>query len=198
MDSARLRLAARARRAAAGRRCRRSVSPRRCAGLAVALVLGFSLDAGAADLWVRDGSGQCVKSWSPSSLARGPRAMLGALLLPFRSLAGSFTDGAVAAVLSPFSLVVGLAEAGSWFIAGALDTATAGSLRLARVRLGEEGGVEAGLDRALRLELVDPGDLLVGKPPVLLGQLARFAARLDEHVGVAAGEQPDPLGGADD
>ena len=100
-------------------------------GLAVALVLGFSLDAGAVDLWVGDGSGQCVKSWSPASLVRGPRAMLGALLLPFRSLAGGFTGGVAAAVLSPFSLVVGLAEAGSWFIAGALDTATAGSLGLA-------------------------------------------------------------------
>jgi hypothetical protein len=98
------------------------------------LVLSLSLvipGAVLADDWVRDEAGRCQREWTPSSLARGPTAVVSGLLLPFRSLAGSFTDGVAGALLSPLGLLVGTAEGIVWIFQGCAETLTGGSLGIA-------------------------------------------------------------------
>jgi hypothetical protein len=87
--------------------------------------------AGTADDWVRDEAGRCEREWTPGSLARGPAAVANGLMLPFRSLAGSFTDGVSGALLSPLALAVGTAEGIVWIFQGFADTLTGGSLGIA-------------------------------------------------------------------
>lgn len=71
-------------------------------GAVLALTLALATPVAAiADDWVRDETGRCRREWTPSSLARGPAAVVNGLVLPFRSLAGSFTDGVWGALLSP-------------------------------------------------------------------------------------------------
>ena len=106
--------------------------------LAAALAASLLLPAAAAaDRWVRDADGVCRREWTPSSMARGPIAMGNTVLLPFRSLAGSFTDGWEGAVLFPLSLMVGLAEGFMWAVTGAAELLTGGAVALA-----PEGAVE--------------------------------------------------------
>ena len=73
-------------------------------GAVLALTLALAIPgAGMADDWVRDEAGRCEREWTPGSLARGPAAVASGLMLPFRSLAGSFTDGVSGALLSPLA-----------------------------------------------------------------------------------------------
>ena len=87
--------------------------------------------AGMADAWVRDAVGRCEREWTAKSLARGPAAAANGLVLPFRSLAGSYTDGDSGALLSPLALLVGTAEGIVWIFQGCAETLTGGSLGLA-------------------------------------------------------------------
>jgi hypothetical protein len=84
-----------------------------------------------ADDWVRDEAGRCERQWTPGSLARGPTAVVSGLMLPFRSLAGSFSDGVPGALLSPLALAVGTAEGIVWIFQGFADALTGGSLGIA-------------------------------------------------------------------
>jgi hypothetical protein len=102
--------------------------------LGAVLVLSLTLavpGAVLADDWVRDEAGRCQREWTPGSLARGPTAVVSGLLLPFRSLAGSFSDGVSGALLSPLGLAVGTAEGIVWIFQGCAETLTGGSLGLA-------------------------------------------------------------------
>jgi len=101
-------------------------------GAVLALTLALAIPgAGMADDWVLDEAGRCEREWTPGSLARGPAAVANGLLLPFRSLAGSFTDGVSGALLSPLALAVGTAEGIVWIFQGCADTLTGGSLGIA-------------------------------------------------------------------
>ena len=95
--------------------------------------------------WVRNDAGECVREWTPASLARGPAAIVNAPLLPFRSAAG----GALLAgsdrtpnpswphriLLPPLLTIVGggmgLVEAGIWLGTGLADTITGGWFEIA-------------------------------------------------------------------
>jgi hypothetical protein len=103
---------------------------RRGAVLVFALALALP-GAGSADEWVRDEEGRCEREWTPVSLTRGPAAVANGLMLPFRSFAGSFTDGVPGALASPLSLAVGAAEGIVWIFQGVADTVTGGSLAFA-------------------------------------------------------------------
>ena len=98
--------------------------------LALALALALPL-AAIADDWVRDEAGRCERKWTPGSLASGPAAVANGLMLPVRSLAGSFTDGLSGVLMSPLALAVGTAEGIVWIFQGCADTITGGSLGLA-------------------------------------------------------------------
>jgi hypothetical protein len=98
--------------------------------LVLTLALATPL-AAIADDWVRDEAGRCQREWTPGSLARGPAAAANGLMLPLRSLAGSFTDGVSGALLSPLGLAVGTAEGIVWIFQGVAETLTGGSLGLA-------------------------------------------------------------------
>ena len=101
-------------------------------GAVLVLTLALAIPgAGMADDWVRDETGRCEREWTPGSLARGPAAVVSGLMLPFRSLAGSFTDGVSGALLSPLGLAVGTAEGIVWIFQGLADTLTGGSLGIA-------------------------------------------------------------------
>ncbi len=69
--------------------------------------------------------------------------------------------------------------------------------RFARIARPEEGQVEFRVDPAVGREPVEPGELPVGDPPVLLGHIAAELA-LDDHVDVVVGEDPYRHGFADD
>jgi len=98
----------------------------------LASILALAMPVAAiADDWVRDEAGRCEREWTPGSLARGPAAVANGLVLPFRSLAGSFTDGLPGVLLSPLSLAVGMAEGIVWIFQGVAETFTGGSLGLA-------------------------------------------------------------------
>jgi hypothetical protein len=57
------------------------------AGILV-VVLCASADVAVAGRWTVNEGGNCVQEWTPSSMARGPRAMTNALTLPGRQLVG--------------------------------------------------------------------------------------------------------------
>ena len=99
--------------------------------LAVLAVLLLLAAPAVGDRWVRDEEGLCHREWTPSSLGRGPIAMVNGLLLPARSLYGGLGGGWASAALSPVGLMVGLAEGFGWVGAGALETLTGGVLGLA-------------------------------------------------------------------
>lgn len=98
---------------------------------ALLLALSLSPSAAGADEWVVDDTGQCVRNWTPRSLARGPIAMTNGILLPFRSLAGGFTDGVVGAVMSPIGFFVGLGEGVIWLTTGVFELLSGGAVGLA-------------------------------------------------------------------
>jgi hypothetical protein len=95
--------------------------------------------------WVTNDAGECVREWTPASLARGPAAIVNAPLLPFRSAVG----GALLAgsdrtpnpswphriLLPPLLTIVGggmgLVEAGIWLGTGLADTITGGWFEIA-------------------------------------------------------------------
>jgi hypothetical protein len=104
---------------------------RRLGAVLVSVLFLAAPGAVLADDWVRDEAGRCQREWTPSSLARGPTAVVSGLLLPFRSLAGSFTGGIPGALLSPLGLAVGTAEGIVWIFQGCAETLTGGSLGLA-------------------------------------------------------------------
>src|SRR5437762_6638511 len=94
--------------------------------------------SGALAAWVVNETGECVRTWTPASLARGPAAMLNAPLLPFRSAAGGFLVARddrqqglqrkilLAPLLTLGGGAMGLVESGIWLGAGLADTATGG------------------------------------------------------------------------
>ena len=57
------------------------------AGILVA-VLFLSADVAVAGRWVVKDGGNCVREWTPSSIGRGPLAMVNALTFPGRQLIG--------------------------------------------------------------------------------------------------------------
>jgi hypothetical protein len=99
--------------------------------------------SGASAAWVVDEQGQCVRTWTPASLGRGPAAVANAPLVPFRSIAGGVQvarDGwggnAQRRVLLPALLVAGGAVMGTfeavvWAVTGVADTLTGGYLEIA-------------------------------------------------------------------
>jgi hypothetical protein len=52
------------------------------------VVLCLSAEVAVAGRWVVEQGGRCVREWTPSSVARGPLAMVNALTLPGRQLVG--------------------------------------------------------------------------------------------------------------
>jgi hypothetical protein len=105
--------------------------PRRClltAALATLLLVPAPARAGR---WLREADGTCRYEWTPRSLARGPIAMGNGVLMPFRSLAGSASNGWLAGLLLPLGLMVGLAEGIAWTTVGAVETVSGGALALA-------------------------------------------------------------------
>jgi len=104
---------------------------RRLAAILVSILALATPAAATADAWVRDEAGRCEREWTPGSLARGPAAVANGLMLPFRSLAGSFGAGLSGALLSPLSLAVGMAEGIVWIAQGFADALTGGSLGIA-------------------------------------------------------------------
>jgi hypothetical protein len=110
----------------------------------LALLLGVPPGTGRA-AWVVNGEGDCVREWTPQSLARGPTAMLNAPLVPVRSAAGGVllarTDrtpnpGLPRRILLPPLLAVvgggmGLVETVVWLGTGLVDTVTGGYLEVA-------------------------------------------------------------------
>ena len=93
--------------------------------------------------WVMNERGECVRTWTPGSLARGPAAMVNAPLLPVRSAVGGAllarddrSPGVVGKVLLPPMLTLmggamGLLESCIWLGGGLADTVTAGYFALA-------------------------------------------------------------------
>ena len=57
------------------------------AGVLVVTVL-VSANVAFAGRWTVNGSGECVREWTPSSLARGPLGMTNAITFPGRQLVG--------------------------------------------------------------------------------------------------------------
>jgi hypothetical protein len=55
---------------------------------ALVAVLCVSANVAVASRWVVNEGGDCVREWTPSSLARGPLAMTNALTFPVRQLIG--------------------------------------------------------------------------------------------------------------
>ena len=100
---------------------------------------------GAGAVWRVNERGECVREWTPASLARGPTAMLNAPLLPARSAAGGVllarddptpNPGLPRRVVLPVALAVvggggGLAESLIWLGTGLVDTVTGGYFAVA-------------------------------------------------------------------
>ena len=114
--------------------------PTRLGAAAAFLLLHASVALAA---WEVNERGECVETWSATSLGRGPAAMLNAPLLPFRSAAGGVqlaredrSPGMRRAVLMPPFLGLagggmGLVESLIWFGTGLADTVTGGYFALA-------------------------------------------------------------------
>ena len=94
---------------------------------------------GAWSAWVVDAQGECVRTWTATSLLRGPAALANAPLAPFRSAAGGAVlarddpaPGGVrrALMLGPTLTVMGgamgLIDTGVWLVTGLADTVTGG------------------------------------------------------------------------
>jgi len=98
---------------------------------------------GARAAWVVNEQNQCVWTWTPASMARGPAAMLNAPLVPFRTAAGGFEvarndpqPGLQRKImLTPLLIIgggaMGLVEGGIWLGTGLVDTATGGYFEVA-------------------------------------------------------------------
>jgi hypothetical protein len=107
----------------------------------LAMVLTWA--SGALAAWRVDERGECVRTWTPASLARGPVAMLNAPLLPFRSAVGGVlvaredrSSGMQGKVLLPPTLAVvgagiGLVDSLVWLGTGLADTTTGGYFAVA-------------------------------------------------------------------
>ena len=117
------------------------MTSKRSAGV---LALLLAIRGGAASAaWVVNEQNECVRTWTPASLARGPAAMLNAPLLPFRSAAGGFLVARndqspglqrkilLAPLLTLGGGAMGLVESGIWLGAGLADTATGGYFEVA-------------------------------------------------------------------
>ena len=115
--------------------------------VAVAL-LAFSLTvlalaAAARAAWVVDDDGRCVETWSPAAMARGPRAIADAPLVPVRYGAGAaqelrqaaprgFTgDSAFFRILyAPLAFVAALVDGFTRASFGLADTVTGGAVHI--------------------------------------------------------------------
>ena len=60
----------------------------------LAVALCAAADLARAGEWTVDAQGDCVRQWTPASLARGPLAMTNALTFPVRQLVGGGQAGA--------------------------------------------------------------------------------------------------------
>src|SRR5437899_12821018 len=112
--------------------------------LVAALVLSVH-SSGARAAWRVDERGECVREWTPASLARGPAAMLNAPLLPVRTAVGGVlvargdptpNPGLARKVILPPALAVvgggmGLVESIIWLGTGLVDTVTGGWFEVA-------------------------------------------------------------------
>ncbi len=99
--------------------------------------------SGALAAWVVNERGECVREWTPASLARGPAAIANAPLLPVRTAVGGVevaredkTPGTKGKVLLPPILAIagggmGLAESLIWIGTGLADTVTGGYFAVA-------------------------------------------------------------------
>ena len=111
-------------------------------GGVLALLLAMRVGAASA-AWVVNDRNECVRTWTPASLARGPAAMLKAPLLPFRSAAGGLLAARddrspglrskvlLAPLLTLGGGAMGLVESGIWLGTGLADTATGGYFEVA-------------------------------------------------------------------
>jgi hypothetical protein len=115
-----------------------------CTGLGCALLLAAAVALGSATparaAW-RTVDGECVEVWTFHELVRGPRAVVGVALLPFRSLAGGLWYASSACVsrlacvpVAPLwvlaSTVWGSVQGVYWIGAGGLDALTGGTFLL--------------------------------------------------------------------
>ena len=66
----------------------------RISAVLLAVALCASADLAEAGQWTVDAQGDCVRQWTPASLARGPLAMTNALTFPVRQLVGGGQAGA--------------------------------------------------------------------------------------------------------
>ncbi len=99
--------------------------------------------SGALAAWVVNERGECVREWTPASLARGPAVIVNAPLLPVRTAVGGVqvaredkTPGMKGKVLLPPMLAIagggmGLAESLIWVGTGLVDTLTGGYFAVA-------------------------------------------------------------------
>lgn len=115
------------------------------------LLVILLLSVPARGAWVVDSAGGCVEQWAPSDMARGPKAVLNAPLLPFRQMAGGAEYAWNTkewwpwqiAVMGPgvtlFSGAAGLLEATWWITTGVADTVTGGYFQAAPEEATELG-----------------------------------------------------------
>jgi hypothetical protein len=107
-------------------------------------VIAVTVAQPALGAWVVDEHGDCVETWTPDSLLRGPTAIINAPLVPVRSAIGGVRmargraglSGYQGTVLLPPLLAVGggatgLVEGLIWAVSGLADTVTGGALALA-------------------------------------------------------------------
>jgi hypothetical protein len=109
--------------------------------LLVLVLLVFPVVTHAA--WVVDDRGDCVRTWTPASLGRGPAAILNAPLLPFRTAVGGAQVAGedrspglrrkifLAPLLTVGGGVMGVLEAAIWLGTGLADTLSAGYFNIA-------------------------------------------------------------------
>jgi len=93
--------------------------------------------------WVVNEHNECVWTWTPASMARGPAAILNAPLVPLRTAAGGYQvvrddpqPGLQRKImLAPLLIfggaAMGLVEGGIWLGTGLADTATGGYFEVA-------------------------------------------------------------------
>ena len=113
------------------------------ARVAVLAGLALSWASGAGAAWVVNERGDCVREWTPASLARGPAAIVNAPLVPVRTAVGGVLlarndpqPGRLRQVLLPPLLaiaggVMGVAESVIWLGTGLVDTTTGGYFEVA-------------------------------------------------------------------
>jgi len=92
---------------------------------------------------VVDERGDCVRAWTPTSLARGPAAIANAPLLPFRSAVGGAQVAGedrspglrrkimLTPLLTVGGAVMGVLESAIWLTTGLADTLTGGYFEIA-------------------------------------------------------------------